>query len=114
MQAIQIKRPVLLTVVCIIGFIWVVVSLPGVFAPEVKKIGDWMPAIFGFIRASMFISMIGVWYMKRWGVRLFIIVFFIKESVFLLIDNTNYFSIVLSIFFISSMLAYYKRMDPNL
>ncbi|MBK7183853.1 MAG: hypothetical protein IPH89_13470 [Bacteroidetes bacterium] len=114
MQAIQVKRPVLITIVSIIGFIWVIISLPGVFAPEVKKIGDWMPAIFGIIRASMFISLIGVWYMKRWGVRLFIMVFFFKEIVFLLINDTNFLGIFLSIFFIISMLVYYKRMDPNL
>ncbi len=114
MQGVQIKRSKILTVVCIIGFIWVVISLPGVFAPSVKKINDWMPALLGAIRASMFISFIGVWFMKQWGVRLFIITFFLKEMIFVFINDTNYFSIILSLFFIVTMLVYYRRMDPNL
>lgn len=114
MQGVQIKRSKLLTIICIIGFIWVIISLPGVFAPSVKKINDWMPALLGAIRASMFISLIGVWYMKQWGVRLFTITFFLKEIIFIFINDTNYFSIILSVFFITSMLFFYKRMDPNL
>jgi hypothetical protein len=30
------KRPILLTIVCIVGYIWVMVSVPGVFSPSVK------------------------------------------------------------------------------
>lgn len=114
MQGTVIKRPKLVTIICIIGFCWVIISLPGVFAPSVKKINDWMPALLGAVRASMFISFIGVWYMKQWGVRLFISVFFVKEIIFLLIDDTNFLSVILSVFFIICMLVFYKRMDPNL
>jgi len=114
MQNTLVKRPKLITIICVIGFVWVVISLPGVFAPSVKKINDWMPALLGAIRASMFIAFIGVWYMKQWGVRLFISIFFVKEIIFLLIDDTNFLSVVLSIFFIICMLIFYKRMDPNL
>jgi hypothetical protein len=96
------------------GFIWVVVSLPGVFAPSVKKINDWMPALLGAIRAAMFISLIGVWFLKQWGVRLFIMVFFIKETTFYLIEDTSYIGIFLSVFFIACMLPFYRRLNPNL
>ena len=108
------KRPLLITIICIIGFIWIVFSFPAVFSPSVKKLGDWYPALFGLIVASSFIAYIGVWNMKRWGCSLFIITFFIKEILLLLINDINYVGIVVSVFIISVMVAFYKRMDMNL
>jgi hypothetical protein len=108
------KRPLLISIICIMGFTWVIFSFPGIFAPSVKKLGDFYPALLGLVVASKFISLIGIWHMKRWGVNLFITVFFIKLLFSLLIDRIDVVEIVISIFFISSMLPYYKRMDLNL
>jgi len=55
--------------------------------------------------------------MKRWGVSLFIMTFFIKELIYIIIGDTGfsfYLGITFSVFFISSMIAFYKRMDVNL
>ena len=114
MEATVRKRPILLTIVCILGFVWIVFSFPAVFSPSVKKLGDWYPALFGLIVASSFISYIGVWHMKRWGVSLFAITFFIKEVILVLINDVNYIGIGFSLFFIVPMLVFYKRMDANL
>ncbi len=114
MESIIRKRPVLLTVVCVLGFIWIVFSFPAVFSPSVKKLGDWYPALFGLIVAVSFISYIGVWHMKRWGVRLFTIAFFVKETILILINDISYIGVAFSVFFITSMVFFYKRMDVNL
>ena len=108
------KRPVLLTIVCILGFIWIVFSLPAVFSPSIKKLGDWYPALFGLMVASSFISYIGVWHMKRWGASLFIITFFTKEVILVFINDVSYVGIIFSLFFLVSMVVFYKRMDINL
>jgi len=108
------KRPVLLSIVCILGYIWIVFSFPAVFSPSVKKLGDWYPALFGLIVAGTFISYIGVWHMKKWGVQLFAISFFVKESMLIFINDVSYVGIFFSLFFICSMLPFYKRMDANL
>lgn len=113
MQAL-VKRPILIRIVCILGFIWIVFSFPSVFSPSVKKMGDWYPALFGLVVAASFISYIGVWHMKRWGVRLFIITFFIKEIILTVVDDVSPVGIVLSILFIIPMLVFYNRMDMNL
>ena len=114
MESIIIKRPKLITLVCVLGFIWIVFSFPAVFSPSVKKLGDWYPALFGLIVAVSFISYIGVWHMKRWGVSLFLISFFIKQTILILINDINYSGIIFSILFIGVMVFYYKRMDVNL
>ncbi|MCE9537768.1 MAG: hypothetical protein K8R85_00910 [Bacteroidetes bacterium] len=114
MESIIRKRPKLLTFVCVLGFTWIVFSFPAVFSPSVKKLGDWYPALFGLIVAVSFISYIGVWHMKRWGVSLFILAFFVKEIILILINDINYIGIVFSSLFITIMVFYYKRMDVNL
>lgn len=114
MESIIRKRPKLLTFVCVLGFTWIVFSFPAVFSPSVKKLGDWYPALFGLIVAVSFISYIGVWHMKRWGVSLFIIAFFVKEIILILINDINYIGIVFSCLFIIIMVFFYKRMDVNL
>ena len=114
MEAVIRKRPVLITVVCILGFTWIVFSLPAVFSPSIKKLGDWYPALFGLLVAASFISYIGVWHMKRWGVSLFILTFFTKEIILVLINDISFVGIVFSIFFLSSMVVFYKKMDINL
>ncbi len=114
MEATVKKRPVLISIVCILGFIWTVFSFPGIFSPALKKLGDWYPAIFGILVATSFISYIGLWHMKRWGARLFIISFFVKETLLILIDDVSIAGIVLSVLFIAGSLPYYRRMDMNL
>ena len=114
MESIIIKRPKLLTFVCVLGFTWIVFSFPAVFSPSVKKLGDWYPALFGLIVAVSFISYIGVWHMKRWGVSLVIISFFVKEVILILINDVNYIGMFFSFLFIIIMVFFYKRMDVNL
>jgi len=114
MQVAAIKRPALISVVCILGFVWIVFSFPGVFAPSLKKMGDWYPALFGILVATSFISYIGLWHMKRWGVHLFLFSFFIKETLLVVINDVSMIGIVFSIFFICCMVPYYRKMDINL
>lgn len=113
MQAIR-KRPGILTAICIIGYIWIVVTFPGMFSPAVKKTGAWYPALYGIFVAMNFISFIGIWHMKRWGVNLFIATFFLKQVVNILADDVSYVGIGLSVIFIIIFLFFYRRMDVNL
>lgn len=113
-MAVARKRPVLLTVVCILGYIWIVFAFPGIFSPSVKKIGDWYPALFGLIVAASFMSFVGVWHMKRWGAELYVSTFFLKQILLYLIDDISYVGIVFSLFFITTFVVFYNRMDRNL
>src|ERR1700741_1877263 len=108
------KRPKILSFICVLGFLWIVFTFPGMFSPDTKKMGDWVPAVYGFIIALSFISFIGVWNMKRWGVEMYIAVFFAKQVFFLFTDQIGISSIigaVFSIWFIITFLFFYKRMS---
>ena len=108
------KRPPLLTIICILGYTWIVFSFPSVFSPIIKKLGIWYPGLFGLMVAANFISFVGVWHMKKWGVQLFIFTFFIKQIVLVLTEDISYSGLAFSILFIAGFLFYYKRMDVNL
>ncbi len=117
MAYLKAKRPALITIVCIIGFVWMVLALPGMFSPGIKKMGDFMPMIYGLILSFTFISIIGAWHMKKWGVEFYILFFFIKISFFILTGQfgpSSVLGIFFSLFFITVFLIYYKRMDRNL
>jgi hypothetical protein len=111
------KRPKIISLICIIGFISVIFTFPAVFSPSVKKIGDLIPALYGFIVACSFISYIGLWHMKQWGVQLFFFIFFLKTLFLILINDLGggtIIGIVLSVTFGIILLRFYPKMDINL
>lgn len=111
------KRPKIITIICILGFISIVFTFPAVFSPSIKKIGDFVPALYGFIVACSFISYIGLWHMKQWGVQLFLFIFFVKTLFFILIKDLGpgtITGIIFSVFFTIVFLRFYRKMDVNL
>jgi len=111
------KRPGIISVVCVLGFFITLLSFLWVFSPFIKKLGDWYPALFGIINTCGFISFIGIWHMKRWGVHLYALTFFIRTSIFILIEDTGttmIAGVINSIIFIVLLCIFYKRMDVNL
>ncbi len=112
-----IIKPKLITVTAAISIVLILLSFPMLFLPSIKKLGDFIPMLLGIIITLQFISVVGVWHMKRWGVELFIIMFFARMFLFIyldIIDFRFYFNIGTSVFFSSCFLAYYKKMDTNL
>jgi hypothetical protein len=110
-------RPTIITIICILGYLWILFTFPGVFSPETKKLGDWIPAIYGLIIAGTFISFIGIWNMKRWGVEWYISFFCIKSIFFVMTDQlgiSSYIGMLFSIAFIMIFFFYYKKMSLNL
>ena len=124
MVGIRKKRPVLISIVCIVGWIMVIVSFLNAFSPAVKKIGEFYPAVCSLVVCLQFISFVGIWYMKRWGVNLFVISFFSQNIVYIYMNYFDFkggsgaplsvFFSFLSAVFIILLLFYYRKMDINL
>lgn len=111
------ERPKAITIICILGFITIVFTFPAVFSPSVKKLGDFVPALYGFIVACSFISYIGLWHMKQWGVQLFLFIFFVKTLFLILINDMGggtIAGIIFSIVGSGILLRFYRKMDLNL
>lgn len=110
----SVKRPVIVSVICVISFAATVLSFPSIFSPFVKKQGVFFPALSGLVIAFEFIAVVGVWYMKKWGVQIYVINAMLGQALQLSINNWSVFKLILPIIFIFTTAFFYKRMDDNL
>lgn len=114
------KRPIVISVICILNFI----SLPFYFAllmnPETKAVleKDYGPAYVPTalaLAAFSAVAIMGLWRMKRWGVCIFTaagIVGLLYDLVYIAPDKTpaNLLSYFFEILFIAVIIAHYKKM----
>ena len=63
----ETKRPVIITVICVIGVLGALVTIPLIFSPLAREIGPWSPPFLGLATAIGLICMIGLWQMKAWA-----------------------------------------------
>jgi hypothetical protein len=61
------KRPTSITVICILGFIGALISVPVVLSPLAQQVGSWYPPYLGLSIVVGFACMIGLWMMKKWA-----------------------------------------------
>lgn len=108
------KRPRIVTILCIINGLWAIKLLPSIANPALKQYGDVFPPLYGIIVALIFISVIGVWHMRKWGVNMYIISFFMKELFLMQIDDISKIGIAVSSVSIMIFLIYYKQMNQEL
>lgn len=112
-----LQRPKTISVITVIALVLVLLAFPMLFMPSIKRMGDFIPMILGIIITLQFVSLIGVWHMKQWGVQLFIIMFCIRVITFMFLDMYTFrffFNIVYSLTFIVIFLIHYRKMDANL
>jgi hypothetical protein len=113
----HVQRPKIISIITIIAIILILLAFPMLFMPSIKRMGDFIPMTIGIIITLQFISVIGIWHMKQWGVQLFIAMFTIRVVTFMLLevfDFRFFFNIFYSLLFIIFFLIYYKEMDKNL
>ena len=109
-----LKRPTILTVICVISFAAAVIGFPTIFSPFIKKKGDFFPAFTGILISLEFISVVGVWYMKKWGLGIYIITTLLNQSLIIYIDNWSAMKLILPFLFIVTASFFYRKMDSNL
>jgi len=112
-----VHRPKSISIVTIIAIVLVLLAFPMLFTPSIKRMGDFIPMILGIIITLQFVSLIGIWHMKQWGVQLFIIMFCVRLITFMFLDMYTfrfYFNIFYSLVFIVFFLIHYRKMDTNL
>lgn len=111
------KRPSIITFICIIGFITVVFTFPQMFSPEIKKLGSWVPAFYGLLVAAEFMACIGLWHFKQWGALLFLAALFAKLAFYIVTNDMNfgfYFQSVILIIASLILWRHFIKMNPNL
>ncbi|MBI5887660.1 MAG: DUF2127 domain-containing protein [Deltaproteobacteria bacterium] len=114
------KRPLIISIICILNFI----SLPFYFAmltnPETKAALEkdygsaYVPTAF-VLAAFSTVAIMGLWRMKRWGVCVFTaagIIGLLYDLFYIASDKTptNLLSYLFEILFITIIIAHYKKM----
>ena len=61
------KRPTSITVICVLGFIGALFTVPLIFSPIAQQIGPWYPPYLGFSAVIGLACMVGLWMMKKWA-----------------------------------------------
>ena len=112
-----VQRPKSISIITVTAIVLVLLAFPMLFTPSIKRMGDFVPMILGIIITLQFVSLIGIWHMKQWGVQLFIIMFCVRVITFMFLDLYTFrffFNILYSIIFIIFFLIHYRKMDTNL
>lgn len=97
------QRPKSISVITVTAIVLVLLAFPMLFTPSIKRMGDFVPMILGIIITLQFVSLIGIWHMKQWGVQLFIIMFCVRVITFMFLDLYTFrffFNIFYSVVFI--------------
>jgi hypothetical protein len=61
------KRPTSITVICVLGFIGALITVPLIFSTIAQEVGSWYPPYLGFSAVIGLACMIGLWMMRKWA-----------------------------------------------
>jgi hypothetical protein len=112
-----LQRPKSISIITVTAIVLVLLAFPMLFTPSIKRMGDFVPMVLGIIITLQFVSLIGIWHMKQWGVQLFIMMFCVRVITFMFLDMYTFrffFNIFYSLLFIVFFLTHYRKMDTNL
>ena len=107
---LPVVRPVAITVICIVGIIGALFTIPLVFSDIARQIGAWYPPYLAFSAVIGGICMVGFWKMRRWAVFIYTAFCAINQMVLLLTGHWNVFAILLPGIVIAIGFSYLSRM----
>jgi hypothetical protein len=103
-------RPDAITVICVLGIIGALFTIPLVFTDIARQIGAWYPPYLAFSAVIGGICMFGFWKMRRWAVFTYTAFYAINQMVLLLTGHWNVLAILLPGIVIAIGFAYLSRM----
>jgi len=83
-NSIPQKRPAPITIICILGFFGALVAIPMFFTDQAKSVGAWYPPFGVFSTILGFVSLVGLWKMKKWGFYLYVALAIFNQIVMLI------------------------------
>lgn len=105
------KRPAVITVICILGFIGVALTIPLVFSSAARAVGEWYPPYLALSAVIGLACMIGLWMMKKWGVVLYTALVAVNQVVLMTKGVWNLFALLIPVIVIVLGFAQFSKMD---
>jgi hypothetical protein len=98
------KRPIAITIICIIGFIGAALTLPAFFMEVMHSLPPWYPYLLGVS------AVIGLWMMQKWAVYTYTGFAALNQVILVATGLWNPFALILPGIVIAVMFAYLSRM----
>lgn len=117
MSGVAVKRPKVISIFCVKDFIISSGQIIMISYPGIREISKWYPVIYGLLTALRFMSLVGVWHMKKWGAELFAYTLLVKVVVQIVMGDFKGMSIADVLIVLPSaiiFMAFHRRMDRNL
>lgn len=89
------KRPIAITIICVLGFIGAAVSVPLIFSATARSIGAWYPPYLAVCSIAGLACMVGLWLMKKWSVFAYAGLLAINQVVLMAMGVWNIFALVI-------------------
>ena len=105
------KRPIAITIICILGFLGVAFSIPILFSGAAGRIGDWYPPYAGFCAVIGLVCMVGLWLMKKWAACTYAGFVALNQIVLLSMGVWKPNVLIIPAIVIGVTMAYIKEMD---
>jgi hypothetical protein len=110
-QAEEKKRPIAITVICILGFLGVALSIPLIVSDIAGMVGPWYPPYLALGVVVGLACMVGLWMMKKWAVIAYTMMIVINQVVMLAMGVWNVMAIIIPGIVIAIGFSYFSRMD---
>ncbi len=80
---IKLQKPLVIMAICLIGFINATQLVFMVISPVSRQLGAFYPYYFALSALMSFISIVGLWYLKRWAALIYSIILISNQMVLL-------------------------------
>jgi hypothetical protein len=104
------RRPVLITIICVIGFIGVPASLLLLFSDRISLLPSWYPALLAVSALIGLVCIIGLWMMRRWAVYTYTGFFVANQLLMLATGLWSPMALILPLIFVIIMFVYLSEM----
>jgi hypothetical protein len=104
------KRPIAITVVCVICIIGAVFSVPLLFSDVAAAIGPWYPPLLGVSALIGLACAAGLWMMRKWAVYTYTALFLTNQVILATTGLWSLRALLLPGIVVVVMLTYLSRM----
>jgi hypothetical protein len=87
-------RPLPITIVCVIGFIGALFTIPAMFTDIPGQLHPWYPSLLLFSTVVGAVCLVGFWKMRRWAVYTYTAFTIVTQGVLFQMGHWNLFAIV--------------------
>jgi hypothetical protein len=109
--AVKAKRPTSITVICIIGFVGLLISIPLIFLPTTQQLASWYPLYLAISVVIGAVCMVGLWMMKKWAAYGYTVIFVVNQFILLAAGFWNIMSLVIPAIVIFFILRNVSKMN---